>query len=115
MRIPFRLSTLLGLVLGVALVLASYVSFLHAPAWDRAGGMIGWSQAAIQSRLGPPSQVVEHDVQDPHAQSIRPRPAGTYRTLVFSGFHGRFVVWLKAEGEGYVCFVSSWIEKGRYY
>jgi hypothetical protein len=77
--------------------------------------MIGWSQAAIESRLGPPSQAFEYDLADPLARSIRPRPAGTYRTLVFSGFDGRFVVWLKAEAKGYVCFGSSWIEKGAYY
>jgi hypothetical protein len=110
-----RLGTLLGLVLGIALVLGFYVSYVHLPPWHRAGGMIGWSQAAIESRLGPPTQVLEREVPDPHAQSIRPRPPGTYRTLVFSRFDGRFVVWLKAEAQGYVCFGSSWVEKGAYY
>src|SRR5438477_6794989 len=109
-----RLRTLLALVLGIALILAFYASYVHIPPWHRAGGMIGWSQAAIESRLGPPVQVFEHDVQDSHAQKIGPRPPGTFRTLVFSGFYGRFVVWLKAEDEDYVCFGSSWVEKGAY-
>src|SRR5690348_18217506 len=107
-----RLRTLLGFVLGIALALKFYASVIHVPPWHRAGGMIGWSQAAIESRLGPPSEVFERDVPDPHAQSIRPRPPGTYRTLVFSRFEGRFVAWLKAEENGYVCFGSSWLEKG---
>jgi hypothetical protein len=77
--------------------------------------MIGWSQAAIDSRLGPPSQVLERDVPDPHARFIRPRPPGTYRRLIFRRFDGRFVVWLKAEEKGSVCFGSSWVEKGTYY
>jgi hypothetical protein len=110
-----RLRTLLGFVLGIALALAFCTSYVVIPPWERAGGMIGWSQAAIESRLGPPAQVFEYDVPDPHAQSIRPRPPGTYRTLVFSRFDGRFVAWLKAEETGYVCFGSSWVEKGTYY
>jgi hypothetical protein len=114
MRISLK--ALLGLVLGIALVLAFYVSYMHRPPWERTGGMIGWSQAAIESRLGPPTRVFEYDVPDPNAQSIRPRPAGTYRTLVFNRFFdGHFVVWLKAEAQGYACFGSSWVEKGTYY
>jgi hypothetical protein len=115
MRIRFSLKTLLGLVLGIALVLAFYVSFVQNPPWHRVGGMIGWSQGAIESRLGPPSQVFEYDLADPHAQKIRPRSPGTYRTLVFSRFDGRFVVWLKEGDQGYVCYGSSWAEKGMYY
>ena len=110
-----RLRTMLGLVLGIALVLGFYVSYVLNPPWHRAGGMIGWSQAAIESRLGPPSQVFERDVPDPHAQFIRPRPPGTYQTLVFSRFDGRFIAWMKAEEKGYVCFGSSWVERGNYY
>jgi hypothetical protein len=115
MRVQFRLTTLLGLVMGAALLIKFYVSYVHVPPWHQAGGMIGWSQSAIESRLGTPSQVMEYDAPDPHAQKIRPRPAGTYRTLVFSRFDGKFVVWLKAESRGYVCFGSSWAEKGCYY
>ena len=110
-----RLRTLLGFVMGIALALAFCTSYVVIPPWERAGGMIGWSQAAIKSRLGPPSQIFECDVPDPHSQSIRPRPPGTYRTLVFSRLDGRFVAWLKAEETGYVCFGSSWVEKGTYY
>jgi hypothetical protein len=115
MRIRFRLKTLLGLVLGIALVLGFYVTFVQNPPWNRVGGMIGWSQAAIESRLGAPSQVFEYDLPDPHAQNIRPRTPGTYRTLVFSRFDGRFIVWLKEGDQGYVCYGSSWSEKGTYY
>jgi hypothetical protein len=77
--------------------------------------MIGWSQAAIESRLGPPSQVFEYDIPDPPAHPVGPTPDETYRTLVFRSFDGRFVVWLKAEAQGYVCVRSSWVEKGTYY
>jgi hypothetical protein len=113
--VRIRLKTLLGLVLGTALALGFYVSFVQNPPWHRVGGMIGWSQAAIESRLGAPSQVFEYDVPDPHAQKIRPRSPGTYRTLVFSRFDGRFVVWLKEGDQGYVCYGSSWAEKCTYY
>ena len=115
MRYQFRLKTLLGLVLGVALILDSYVWYTHTAPWEGSGGMIGWSQTTIESRLCSPAKVVEGDVQDPHAQKIRPRPPGTYRTLFFSGIDGQFVVWLKAEKQGFVCFGSSWTDKGCYY
>jgi hypothetical protein len=115
MRYQFRLKTLLGLVLGIALILAFYVWYTHVPRWEGSGGMIGWSQAGIESRLGQPAKVVEGDVRDPEAQLIRPRPPGTYRTLFFSGIDGQFVVLLRAENDGFVCFGSSWTDKGCYY
>lgn len=115
MRIRFGLKTLLGLILGIALVLGFYVRFVQNPPWNRAGGMIGWSQAAIEAQLGAPSQVFECDLPDPHAQKIRPRSPGTYRTLVFNHLDGHFVVWLKEESQGFVCCGSSWSEKRLYY
>jgi hypothetical protein len=110
-----RLRTLLGLVLVVALALKAYASYMHVPPWHPSGGMIGWSQKAIESRLGPPDQVFESDVSFPVAQSAGPSPPGTYRTLVFSGEDGHFVVRLKAAANGYVCFRSSWVETGTFY
>jgi hypothetical protein len=115
MRVRFHLRTLIGFVLGAALLFKVYVSYSHVPPWHQAGGMIGWSQSAIESRLGAPSQVMEYDASDLDAQKIRPRPAGTYRTLVFSRLDGKFVVCLKSESTGYVCFGSSWPEKGCFY
>jgi hypothetical protein len=115
MRFQFRLKTLLGLVLGIALALAFYVWSQHVPPWERSGGMIGWSQVAIEERLGPPAKVVEGDLQDPQAQKIGPRPPGTYRTLYFSGIDGQFIVRMKAEKQGFVCFRSLWTDKGCYY
>ena len=115
MRKRFGMKTLLGLVLGAALILASYAWYVRAPSWDKAGGMIGWSQAAIESRLGAPVQLAEGDLGDQHARRIRPMPPGRCRTLVFRDFDGEFVARLKAGGDGFVCFGSSWVEKGRYY
>ena len=63
---------------------------------------------------GAPAKVMEYDAPDPHAQKIRPRPPGTYRTLVFNRWDGTFVVWLKAESKGYACFGSSWAGQGPY-
>ena len=37
----------------------------------------------IDSRLGARFRVMEYAAPDPHPQKIRPRPPGTYRTLVF--------------------------------
>jgi hypothetical protein len=115
MRKQFGMKSLLGLVLGAALVLACYVWFVRVPAWDRAGGMIGWSQASIESRLGPPAQVLEGDVGDANARKIRLKPPGACRTLVLRNFDGEFVVRLTAERERFVCFGSSWVNKGVYY
>jgi hypothetical protein len=115
MRCQFRLKTLLGLVLGIALILAFYVWYTHVAPWEPSGGMVGWSQADIESRLGQPAKVVEGDVRDPVAQQIGPKPPGTYRTLFFSGTDGQFVVLLKAEKKGFVSFRSYWTDKGRYY
>ena len=117
MRFQFRLKTLLGLVLCVALILAAYVLYTHTAPWEESGGMIGWSQAAIENRLGRPAKVIESDVQDSQAREIGPSPPGpgTYRTLFFSGVDGQFVVRLKAENVGFVCFRSFWTDKGCYY
>jgi hypothetical protein len=79
-------------MMGAALLLKIYVSYVHILPWHRAGGMIGRSQPAIDSRLRTPSQVMEYGAPDPHAQKIRPRPDGTYRTIAFSRFDGKFVV-----------------------
>jgi hypothetical protein len=111
----FRLKTLLILVVGIAPILAFYVRYTHVAPWERSGGMIGWSQADIESQLGQPAKVVEGDVRDPDAQQIGPKPPGTYRTLFFSGIDGQFIVLLKAENDGFVCFRSSWTDKGCYY
>ena len=110
-----RLRSLLGIVLAVALALAAYASYVHVPPWHPSGGMIGWSQKAIESRLGAPYQVFEHDIRTPDEQSAGPSPPGTYRTLVFNCDDGHFVVRLKAAAKGYVCFRSSWVEAGTYY
>lgn len=115
LRIRIHLKVLLALVLFVAMGLRLYLTCIDVPAWHRAGGMIGWSQSAIESRLGPPSQVHEFDLADPHAQKVRPRVPGVYRTLVFSRLDGRFIAWMKAEAQGYVCFGSCWAEKRTYY
>jgi hypothetical protein len=115
MRIRFGLKTMLGLILGIALVLAAYVSFLQNPPWQRAGGMIGWSQAALESRLGKPSRAFEYSLPDPHGQPILLNTTGPYRTLVFSRFDGVFIAWLEKRDRGYVCARSSWSDRQTYY
>jgi hypothetical protein len=115
MRYQYRVKTLLRLVLGIALILALYIWYTHVPPWEPSGGMIGWSQADIESRLGQPAKIVEGDVRDPQGQKIGPKPPGTYRTLFFSGIDGEFVVLLKAENDGFVGFRSYWTDKRRYY
>ena len=111
LRIRIRLKILLALVFFVAVGLRLYLTYIDVPAWHRAGGMIGWSQSAIESRLGSPSQVYEFDLADPHAQTIRPRVPGVCRTLVFSRLNGRFIAWMKIGARGYVCFGSCWADK----
>ena len=78
--------------------------------------MIGWDQASIEARLGPPARVVEGFVPDANAQNIRSGGPGAYRTLLFRrGFHGRFVAWMRAEGDRFVCVGSKWDDRGVYY
>ena len=113
----FRLPTLLCVILCVALGLAAYARYrAWRTPWEKVGGMIGWSQAAIETSLGPPTQVFEGDVSDENALRIRLRPAGTIRTLSYRTFDGQFVVRLNLEGDGqFRCFGSWWVEKHRYY
>jgi hypothetical protein len=110
-----RLRTLLALVFVTALALAAYKWFMYAPPWDASGGMIGWSESAIESRLGAPFEIFEYDIPDPPAKFGPPNPPGTYRTLVFRGSDGHFVARMKASTQGYVCFISAWVEKETYY
>src|SRR4051794_32630372 len=105
-RLRFRITTLLGLVLLFAVGLSAYIQY-RAPRtpWERAGGMIGWSQTAIESELGSPDEVVDGDAPDPHAQRSRLRLPGTYRTFVYRTFDGRFVVWMRDAADGsFECF-----------
>jgi hypothetical protein len=115
MIMRMRIRTLLGLVLLVALALAAFTWYIHVPPWHPSGGMIGWSQAAIESKLGAPAQVFDYDIPSPVAASPMPSPPAKYRTLVFSGLDGHFVARLQASSQGYVCFRSSWAEGGTYY
>ncbi len=81
----FRLSTALGLVVVAAVILAvsAHRRYESVP-WQSNGGMIGWSQASMVARLGPPAQTFEQDMPDPEAHSIRVSPpTGPFRTLVF--------------------------------
>jgi hypothetical protein len=112
----FRITTLLLAVLVMALGLAGYIRYRQSrTAWEVTGGMIGWKQGAIESRLGSPFLVVEGDVADSNARQLRVRPPGKCRTLVFRNLDGEFIVRLIAEGDDYVCFGSYWTEKQRYY
>jgi hypothetical protein len=104
-------------ILVVSVVLSAYVRHRSATvAWHRQGGMIEWSQQAIEAELGPPTRVVDGDVADENARQIRRRPAGAIRSLVYQTLDGQFVARLKLEDDGrYSCFGSWWLEKGIYY
>jgi hypothetical protein len=77
--------------------------------------MIGWSQAAIESRLGAPTEVVQVELPDANGQQLRPAPPGPCRTLTYRTFDGTFVVWLNGGNGGYSCFRSKWAERSMYY
>jgi hypothetical protein len=113
----FHLSTVLGLVVVVALILAVWIHERqqYVP-WHRAGGMIGWSQARMVAQLGQPAHTFEKDVAHAEAHSIRPSPpTGPFRTLVFRTVDGQFVAWFSGAGGTYTCFRSTWVEKNTYY
>ncbi len=115
-RVRFRLTTLLGLVAIFAVGFAGYARYRGSNTpWDRAGGMIGWSQAAIESRLGPPTTAVEGELPDANGQQLRPAPPGPYRTWTYRTFDGTFVIWLSEGSGGYTSFRSKWAERNMYY
>jgi hypothetical protein len=112
----FRLTTLLVLIAACAVGLAIYAQFRRSQtAWQRAGGMIGWSQAAIESRLGPATETIEGELPDTEGQTIRPAPVGPCRTLIFRTFDGTFVAWMATADGGSTCFRSMWAEQNTYY
>jgi hypothetical protein len=113
----FRVAGLLVFILVVAVDMAAYVRYRQSRTpWEQAGGMIGWSQAAIDTRLGLPSAVIEEDAPDEHAQKSRPMSGGTFRTLTYRTFDGLFVVWLQPGSDGrFKCVRSKWADKQPYY
>jgi len=113
----FRLTALLGFVVVSALGFTAFKRYQDSrAAWDRFGGMIGWTQPAIEAQLGPPQQIVEADLADEHEQNIRVRVPGVYRTCTYQNFDGHFVVWYRqAKNGGFDCFGSKWAEKRTYY
>jgi hypothetical protein len=115
-RMRLRLSTVLGLVAGCAAALSAYTRYRGSQTgWVRAGGMIGWSQSAIESRLGPPTEAAQVELPDAEGRTIRPAPPGPYLTLIFRTFDGTFVVWLSERNGSYSCFRSKWAERSMYY
>jgi len=113
----FRLSTALGVVVIIAVILAIWArQRQESVPWHRHGGMIGWTQAGIVSRLGEPAQSFETDLADAIGHEVRPSPPkGPFRTLVFRTFDGQFVAWFCGADGTYICFRSTWVEKGNYY
>src|SRR5262245_13013864 len=110
------LTTLLGLVAVCAIGLAAYARHRGSRThWERTGGMIGWSQGAIESRLGPPAETFDVELPDANGQIGRPAPPGSCRTLIFRTFDGTFVVWLSEGNGGHRCFRSKWAERNTYY
>lgn len=84
--------------------------------WEQFGGMNGWSQAAIEARLGPPQEVIEGDLPDEDEQKIRVRTPGIYRTCTYKNLSGHLIVWYRqTKPGGYDNFGSKWVEKNRYY
>jgi hypothetical protein len=114
--IRFRLTTLLVLVAACAVGLAMYAQYRRSTTpWQQAGGMIGWSQVAIESRLGPPDESFPVELPDTHGRRIRPAPPGPHRTLIYRALDGTFVVWLSEANGKSECFRSKWAEYGSYY
>jgi hypothetical protein len=104
------------MIFACALIFAVWAEFRasHVP-WEANGGMIGWSQSAIEARLGLPAESVEVEIPDTEGRTIRPAPPGPYRTLIFRTFDGHFVAWFHQSNGAYVCFRSHWAEKNLYY
>ncbi len=115
-RWQFRLPTLLGLVLMSAVILAGWKWYRSSRVpWEANGGMIGWTQGAIEARLGPPAESVEENLIDENGWKIRPSPPGPYRTLTYRTLDGRFYAWLSKKEGQYQCFRSRWVEPNHYY
>jgi hypothetical protein len=117
LRLRISLRSLLGLVLVIAVILAGWTHYRQANVpWQRVGGMIGWNEAQIVARLGPPARTIESDVTDPVMLAIGPPPStGSFRTLIFDTIDGTFVARLNSDGSAFTCFRSIWVERNCYY
>ena len=116
-RLRIRLSTVIGLVVVIALIMAVWTHERQAYVpWNRNGGMIGWTEARVISQLGKPARTFDEDVADPTGHYVRPSPpAGPFRTLIFQTVDGQFVAWFSGSDGTYTCFRSTWIERNTYY
>jgi len=112
-----RLSTVIGLVVVAALIMAGWAhKRQESVPWNSNGGMIGWTEARMVAQLGQPARTFDEDVADPEGHHVRPSPpAGPFRTLIFETFDGQFVAWFSGADGSYVCFRSAWIERNTYY
>ncbi len=112
-----RLSTVFGLVVVLAVIMAVWANHRQASVpWEANGGMIGWTETGIVARLGLPSDTYQEDVADSIGHHVRPSPpSGPFRTLVFQSLDGQFVAWFTGESGTYTCFRSTWVERNRYY
>jgi hypothetical protein len=112
-----RLSTVIGLVVVIALMMAVWTHERQAYVpWHRNGGMIGWTDARIVAQLGRPARAFDEDVADPVGHHVRPSPpTGPFRTLIFQTIDGQFVAWFSGADGSYKCFRSTWIERNTYY
>ncbi len=112
-----RLRTWLGLIAVSAVMLAYWTQHRQENVpWNKAGGMIGWTETRMVAALGEPKRSIDREFPHPEAQAIRPTPgAGEFRTLFFENVDGLFVAWFKSERGTYTCFRSTWVNRGIYY
>lgn len=70
---------------------------------------VGYSESALRSTLGAPTQVVQGYRQV--GLTPVPTPPGPYRTLVYEHPDGYLYIWLSKQGADHVCSDSLWFNR----
>jgi hypothetical protein len=108
----FRVRTLMllvaviGLLIGGVRLLRSQTTVVEANAWR------GWSQAELVSRLGQPEESYNKDFNPLNAPRLVNPPVEPRRTLYFRTRRGHLWIWLRPEGDRWVCYHSIWYRDG---
>ncbi|MEO6811319.1 MAG: hypothetical protein ABI353_19585 [Isosphaeraceae bacterium] len=108
----FRLRTMLLAVPVFAVVIALGVSLADRLGPDvRSGEWVGWTQEAIVSRLGSPTETFEKDLNVANEPRLIVPLPGPYRTLHYGGDADLYLKLRRDRGR-WVCYWSLWIRKG---
>ena len=109
MQLPrFRVRTLLLFVAAVAVLIGGVRLIRSLTADVEANAWVGWSQAELVGRLGRPAETYDEDFNPLNAPRPVNPPTEPRRTLHFETRRGHLWVWLRPDGDRWVCYHSIW-------